>query len=54
VGRSFYIPEDVARGEAGDQAISSRKYFKATFAFSAPEAFQDRLLPGTKGQVIIR
>lgn len=53
IGRAFYVPKEMKQAGAGEQSISSRKVFKAVFAFSPPKDVQDRLTLGTKGQVVL-
>lgn len=53
VGRAFYMQKQDDENEFADDAISNSKYFKVTVAFSPPERFQERLMPGTKGHLVI-
>jgi len=54
VGLSFHSPRDRESDEAGEQTLSSRKVFDATFVFRLPEHLQEVLIPGVKGRVVIQ
>jgi len=53
VGRSFFVPDRPDEGEGDEDRITNRKFFEAVFDFRPPAEVQDRLMPGTGGQVVI-
>jgi len=53
VGRAFHMQKKTHGDKLADESISNDKYFEVTVAFSPPKHFQDRLMPGTRGQLVI-